>query len=123
MAKQVMPEAAAVQRLMTDAAEYQLAALNAGLQFWTAWVKETAAYSKTAERSLGRLRTNPDDSNKILIELTDAQAAHLRTVTELPRQAANRFVAELDRLRAGGATRTRSTRPKASARRSVRAKR
>lgn len=122
MAKQVIPDQDAVQRLMTDAAEYQLAALNAGLGFWTGWVKETAAYSKTAERSLARLRTNPDNSNKILIELADAQAEHLRAVTELPRQAANLFVAELDRLRHVEATRTRSTRSKAPARRSVRAK-
>ena len=96
-----------IQDLVISVAEVQLATIHAGIDFWSGWVKQATEFSKVADRGLKRIKKSPEDSAEILLEITDASQEHLRTMMELPRQAAIRFADELKAQQGRGSKKTR----------------
>ncbi len=84
--------------LLTDAIEVQLAALKAGISFWSEWIEQTAAFVQSATKSLTSINTDDPKSKDIVLELLDAGRASVRSMTEIPRHTATRFIEELDKL-------------------------
>jgi hypothetical protein len=86
-----------LRRLLTDAIEVQLAALKAGISFWTEWIEQTSEFVQSATKTLSAINTE-DPPKDVLLELVDAGRASMRAITEIPRHTATRFIEELDNL-------------------------
>lgn len=87
-----------LRRLLQDAIEVQLAALKAGISFWTDWIEQTSAFVQTATTTLANISAEDARTRDVLLELVDAGRASVRSMTEIPRNTANRFIEELDKL-------------------------
>lgn len=120
-----------LRRLLTDAIEVQLAALKAGISFWTEWIEQTSDFVQSATKTLTSINSDEQKTKDSILELIDAGRASLRNMTEIPRNTANKFIEELDKLQketeptpapappspdARGAKRTARPRPKRSGR-------
>ncbi|CAN5697777.1 hypothetical protein BH23GEM9_BH23GEM9_19590 [soil metagenome] len=88
-----------LRRLLTDAIEVQLAALKAGISFWTEWIEQTGEFVSSATKTLASINSEDQQAKDVLLELVDAGRASMRSMTEIPRHSAMRFIEELDRLR------------------------
>ncbi len=86
--------------LLTDAIEVQLAALKAGISFWTEWIEHTATFVQSATKTLANINTDDPKSKDVVLELLDAGRASVRSLTEIPRNTATHFIEELDKLAA-----------------------
>lgn len=89
-----------IQALLLEAVEVQLAAVKAGINFWTEWVNEATRFSEEAIRRLNELQSEPSENGRILLELTDVSRESLRSFNQLPRHAAESFIRELDNFEA-----------------------
>jgi hypothetical protein len=87
-----------LRSLLTDAIEVQLAALKAGIGFWTEWIEQTSAFVNSATKTLSSINTDDQETKDVLLELLDAGRESARSMTEIPRHTATRFLEELDRL-------------------------
>ena len=67
-----------LRRLLTDAIEVQLAALKAGISFWTEWIEQTSAFVQTATKSLSTIAADDQQTKDVLLELVDAGRASVR---------------------------------------------
>jgi hypothetical protein len=88
-----------LRRLLTDAIEVQLAALKAGISFWTEWIEQTGEFVNSATRALASINAEDQQAKDVLLELVDAGRASMRSMTEIPRHSALRFIEELDRVK------------------------
>jgi hypothetical protein len=86
-----------LRQLLTDAIEVQLAALKAGISFWSEWIEQTSVFVQAATKTLSEINSS-DGTKDSLLELVDAGRASLRALTEIPRHTATRFIEELDKL-------------------------
>ena len=80
-----------LRRLLTDAIEVQLAALRAGISFWSEWVEQTSGFVQSATKTLSSINSN-EAPNDVLLELVDAGRASVRSLTDIPRHTARRFL-------------------------------
>jgi hypothetical protein len=87
-----------LRRLLTDAIEVQLAALRAGISFWSEWIEQTSTFVQSATESLSSIKAEKQQAKDVLLELVDAGRASVRSMTEIPRHTATRFIEELDRF-------------------------
>ena len=106
-----------IEDILTDTAEIQLATFNAGIEFWSQWVKQTTQLSKALEKKLDTFQKNPDKKADILLEITETNIEYLREVSSLPKDVARKFINEVDRLQM-----KRRSAKKKSKRRSIRRK-
>jgi hypothetical protein len=96
-----MPEAETgreeeLRSLLTDAIKVQLAALKAGISFWSEWIEEASSFVQSATDSLSSINAGSKKTEDALLELLDKGRASARTMTEIPRHTATRFIEELD---------------------------
>ncbi len=96
--------------LLTDAIEVQLAALKAGISFWTEWIEHTTTFVQSATKTLTSINTDDPKSRDVVLELLDAGRASVRSLTEIPRHTASHFIEELDKFAAQKARRTSAKR-------------
>lgn len=97
MAKKDKSREEDLRRLLTDAVEVQLAALRAGISFWSEWVEKTTEFVQEATTTLSRIDSD-QEAKDLLLELVDASRSSVRGLTEIPRNTATRFIDELDRF-------------------------
>ena len=105
-----------VRAIIMEAARVQLAALNAGIAFWSGWVDSAAKFAEEVNRELASVAdTSTDtDAGELVGRLTDSSREYLRRMTELPNIAVDRFNADLSIARAPArkGKRTRAARAK-----------
>jgi hypothetical protein len=89
-----------LRRLLTDAIEVQLAALKAGISFWTEWIEKTSEFVQEATETLSTINAEDQQAKDVLLGLVDAGRASIRSMTEIPRHTAERFIEELDKIEA-----------------------
>ncbi len=87
-----------IQEVLVNALEVQLAALKASIGFWREWIERTSAFVKTATQTLGAIRSRDKNAKQVLLEMVDESRESMRAMTELPRNAAARFIRELDEM-------------------------
>jgi hypothetical protein len=102
-----------LRALLTDAIEVQLAALKAGISFWTEWIEHTSTFVQSATKTLTSINTDDPKSKDVVLELLDAGRASVRALTEIPRHTATHFVEELDKFAAAKANSRGSSRASA----------
>jgi hypothetical protein len=66
------------------------------VSFWAEWAERTSGFVSTAARSLDAIRSSDKDARDVLLEVIDVGRESMRTMTELPRHAATRFIDELE---------------------------
>ena len=86
-----------LRSLLTDAIEVQLAALKAGISFWSEWIEETSGFVQSATDSLTAINSGDRKAEDALLELVDVGRERARAMTEIPRHTAQKFIDELDR--------------------------
>jgi hypothetical protein len=86
-----------LRQLLTDAIEVQLAALKAGISFWTDWIEQTSEFVQSATKTLSSINSTDHQTKDSILELIDAGRASLRSMTEIPRNTATKFIEELDK--------------------------
>ena len=121
MPEKPTPKNSEIQGLLLEAVEVQLAAIKASINFWTEWVEEATRFSEEAIRRLADLQSEPAENSHIVLEMTDLSRESLRSMTNLPRHAAERFIRELDNFEAARNP-GKNTGAKPKAKRSVRVK-
>lgn len=84
--------------LLMDAIEVQLAAVRAGIEFWSTWVEQSTKFSEEAIKRMAEIKDKPADAGRLLMEITDASRESLREMTGLPRVTAESFIKELDKF-------------------------
>lgn len=97
-----------LRQLLTDAVEVQLAALKAGISFWSEWIEHTSTFVQSATSTLSSINTEDPKSREVVLELLDAGRASLRSLTEIPKHTASHFIAELDKFESQKAQNTTS---------------
>jgi len=106
-----------IEDILTDTAEVQLASFNAAIEFWSQWVHQTTQLSKSIEKKLDSFKSNPNQPIELLMEITEDNRAFMREINTLPREVANKFVSEIDRLKKkSGAVKKPSAKPTRRAR-------
>jgi hypothetical protein len=98
-----------LRSLLTDAIEVQLAALKAGISFWSEWIEETSNFVQSATDSLSTINSGGKKTEDALLELLDKGRASARSMTEIPRHSATRFIEELDAAEARRAESAKSS--------------
>ena len=86
------------REVLINALEVQLAAMSAAVGFWREWMERTSEFVKTTSKTLTTIREANKDANQVLMEVVDASREGMRVMTELPRNAAERFIKELDEI-------------------------
>lgn len=99
MAKKEKTREEELRELLTDAIEVQLATLKAGIGFWSEWIEETSNFVQSASKTLTNINSE-EEPKEVLLELVDAGRASARSMTELPRHTATRFIEALDEFKA-----------------------
>jgi hypothetical protein len=75
-------------------------------------VERTSGFVTTATKSLDAMRSADKDARDVLLEVIDAGRESMRTMTELPKNAASRFIDELEQI--AGRSQARPKRPSRS---------
>jgi hypothetical protein len=95
MAKPETSKSEDVREVLIGAIEVELAVLKAAVSFWQLWIQHTSNYVKTAGMNLSSIRSSNKNIKEVLLETVDASRETARLMTELPKKAAEDFLAEL----------------------------
>jgi len=115
MAENETDRAEELRSLLTDAIEVQLAALKAGISFWSDWIEEATDFVQSATESLSNINSGNKKTEDALLEVLDKGRASARSMTEIPRHTAARFIEELDAAEAKRAGAKKSSAKKSAA--------
>lgn len=96
-----------IKQIMLETARVQVAALNAGIVFWSGWVEGASKFVQTVNEEL--MQVGAADADTTIGKITDSSREFLRQMTELPNTAVSRFNSDLSKQ-------NRKTRPKRAAR-------
>ena len=97
---------------MMETAKMQLAALNAGIEFWSRWVESASKFAQSANVALATLTESDVKVDETLSRIADSGRAYLHAMTEIPNQAVARFNADLETFTKKKPEPTRSARAK-----------
>lgn len=86
-----------VREVILESARVQVATLNAGIAFWTAWTDMAASYAQTVSRELANVSEDDADTDAVIGRLTDSSRELLRRMTDLPNVAVARFNDEVNK--------------------------
>ena len=87
---------------MIEAARTQVAAVTAGISFWSGWVDAAESYTAAISAELAKLEADPAATADLTGRLTDLTRAYLRELTELPSATVKRFNTELEQVGTSG---------------------
>jgi hypothetical protein len=101
-----------IRAVMMETARVQLAALNAGIEFWSGWVESASKFAQAANLELAKISNGDAKVDETLSRIADSSRVYLETMTELPNKAVSRFNADLQTFTAKKPEATRSARAK-----------
>ena len=87
-----------IRIVMIEAARTQMAAVQAGVSFWSGWVDAADRYAAALNDELAKLEADPAGTGDLTGRLTDITRAYLRELTELPSAAVKRFNTQLEQV-------------------------
>jgi sirohydrochlorin ferrochelatase len=110
-----------IRAVMIEAARTQVAAVTAGISFWSGWVEAADRYTAAISAELAKLEADPTGTADLTGRLADLTRAYLRELTELPSATVKRFNTELEQVGTPGVKRQAPAKP-APRKRAARAK-
>ena len=90
-------ETSELKDVFIEIVRVQLAAMEAGITFWSGWVESASKFVIAADQELLRIIQSGDEANEAIGRLTDLSREFLRKVTELPNQAVAEFNARIEK--------------------------
>jgi sirohydrochlorin ferrochelatase len=87
-----------IRAVMIEAARTEVAAVTAGISFWSGWVDAAEKYTAAISAELARLEADPTGTADLTGRLADLSRAYLRELTELPSATVKRFNTELEKV-------------------------
>jgi len=105
-----------IRAVMIETARTQVAAVTAGISFWSGWVDAAEKYTGAISDELAKLEADPTATTELTGRLSDLTRTYLRELTELPSATVKRFNSELEKIGSSAAA------PKAPRKRAARAK-
>jgi hypothetical protein len=84
-----------VRVVMIETAKVQVAALNAGIEFWSGWVECAGKFAQAASKELIALGEGHGNADEVVSRITDSIRKYLTSITELPDRAVARFKEDL----------------------------
>jgi hypothetical protein len=97
--------------VLIEAARTQLAAVTAGIRFWSDWAQSADAYTRALNDELAKLEES-GGSGDTVGRLSDLTREYLRNITQLPSAAVKEFNAQLETIGKPTAKRARAARVK-----------
>lgn len=97
--------------MLVEAARTQLAAVSAGITFWSGWVESADKYTRALNDELTKLEAS-GDSTDIVGRLSDLTREYLRNMTHLPSTAVKEFNTQLATIGKSKPKRTRAAKAK-----------
>jgi hypothetical protein len=97
--------------VLVEAARTQLAAVSAGITFWSGWVESADKYTRALNDELTKLEAS-GDSTDIVGRLSDLTREYLRNMTHLPSTAVKEFNTQLATIGKAKPKRTRAAKAK-----------
>ena len=107
----VPPQGDQLRGVLVEAARTQLAAVTAGVKFWTDWAQSADKYTRALNAELAKLE-EPGDPGDVVGRVSDLTREYLRNVTQLPSSAFKEFNAQLETIGKPKPKRTRAARVK-----------
>ena len=95
-----------VRENLIETLEVQLSAMRTGIAFWADWAKSAITFTEVASRGLVDIATRPDETVRVLGEVTEACIAYWRMLDEQSGAAVQRFQDELAESRKASSART-----------------
>jgi hypothetical protein len=83
---------------MIEAARTEVAAVTAGISFWSDWVDAAEKYTAAISAELAKLEADPTGTDDLTGRLADLSRTYLRELTELPSATVKRFNTELEKV-------------------------
>ena len=83
---------------MIEAARTEVAAVTAGISFWSGWVDAAEKYTAAISAELAKLEADPTGTDDLTGRLADLSRTYLRELTELPSATVKRFNTELEQV-------------------------
>jgi hypothetical protein len=80
---------------MLETAKMQVAALNAGIEFWRGWVESASTFAQSANVALANLGESNVNVDETLSRIADSGRVYLEAMTELPNKAVAQFNSDL----------------------------
>ena len=87
-----------IRTVMIEAARTEVAAVTAGISFWSGWVDAAEKYTAAISAELARLEADPTGTVDLTGRLADLSRTYLRELTELPSATVKRFNTELEKV-------------------------
>jgi hypothetical protein len=84
-----------IRAVMIETAKVQVAAMNAGIEFWSGWVECAGKFAQAANKELLALSTGDGNADEVVSRITDSSRKYLTSITELPDRAVARFREDL----------------------------
>lgn len=102
--------------LVRDVARMELAALNAGITYWSGWADSTAKFARATNHELIHVTKGTAKVSEVISRLADSSREFLNRQVALPVEAAEEFKTAFKK--AAEQPRTRPTKAKARRRKS-----
>jgi len=87
-----------IRTVMIEAARTEVAAVTAGISFWSGWVDAAEKYTAAISAELAKLEADPTGTTDLTGRLADLSRTYLRELTELPSATVKRFNTELEKV-------------------------
>ena len=94
-----------IRAVMIEAARTEVAAVTAGISFWSGWVDAAEKYTAAISAELAKLEADPTGTADLTGRLADLSRTYLRELTDLPSATVKRFNKELEQV---GATKVKA---------------
>lgn len=101
-----------IRDLVLEATRIQLAAINAGIAFWSGWIEHASKFVHSANLELQSVEAGSAGFEDVAAKLTDSSREFLRKTTELPQVAVSTFQSELAKSKPAPRPRRRAARVK-----------
>src|SRR2546421_7073384 len=90
-------ETSELKDVFIETVRVQLAAMEAGITFWSAWVESASKFAVAADQEFLKIIQSGGEADEAIGHLTDLSREFLRNVTELPNKAVAEFNAKIEK--------------------------
>ncbi|HEY6976807.1 MAG TPA: hypothetical protein VH396_11005 [Chitinophagaceae bacterium] len=87
-----------IREVLIESAKIQVAAMNAGIEFWKNWVNQASEYSRDLSDQLFNITKNNIDQDAVIGNLTDSSLKFVREMSTLPGVYSKHFEQELSKM-------------------------
>ena len=73
-----------IREVLVESARVQVAMMNAGIEFWKAWVNQASEFSRSINEQLMNTTQNNTNQDAVIGNITDSSLKFIREMSSLP---------------------------------------